>query len=74
MWKFIYDVAKRHNIQVFATTHGLDCLRGFALASYEVPEVSAQVIRIEERKGQVSPVLFDERQFQIAAESEIEIR
>ena len=74
IWKFVFKVARRYSVQVFATTHGLDCLRGFAEASHDLSDIRARVIRLEERKGHVSPVVFDERQFQIAAEEAIEIR
>jgi hypothetical protein len=74
MWAFILGVAKMHNIQVFATTHSLDCLRGFALASRELPEVRARVIRLDNEDGQIVPVMFDEEETRIAAREDIEIR
>jgi hypothetical protein len=30
MWKFVLEVAEKLNVQVFATTHSLDCIRGLA--------------------------------------------
>jgi len=74
MWEFILSIAKELDIQVFATTHSLDCLRGFAQASHAVPEVVAKVIRLDNHKGNVVAVMFDEEEFQVAAEEEIEIR
>ena len=74
MWAFIFRIARTHDVQVFATTHSLDCLRGFAWASHQIPEVEARVVRLDNHNGQVEPVMFDEEEFQIAAEEEIEIR
>jgi hypothetical protein len=74
MWAFVLKVSKAYQIQVFATTHGLDCLRGFAQASLESQEIAARVIRLDNHKGDIVPVVFDEEEFQIAAREEIEIR
>ena len=30
MWKFVWEIAKKLNIQVFATTHSRDCLQSLA--------------------------------------------
>lgn len=74
MWAFIFRIAKTHDIQVFATTHSVDCFRGFAWASHEIPEVEARVIRLDDDGEQIDPVMFHEEEFQIAAREEIEIR
>jgi len=51
MWQFIFMIAQRHNVQVFATTHSLDCLRAFAWASSKIPDVKARVVRQDEPPG-----------------------
>ena len=30
MWRFVVEVAPKNNVQVFATTHSYDCIRGLA--------------------------------------------
>jgi hypothetical protein len=35
LWRVIFDTAQRLNIQVFATTHSYDCIRGFKQAALE---------------------------------------
>jgi ABC-type branched-subunit amino acid transport system ATPase component len=74
MWQFVFEIAKKQNVQVFATSHGLDCLRGFADATSDSPDITARVIRLDDRKGKVVPVMFDEDEARIAAREEIEIR
>ena len=74
MWAFLFRVARTLDIQIFATTHSLDCLRGFAWASKEVGDVEARLVRLDSHNGAVEPVLFDEEEFQLAAREEIEIR
>ncbi|NQT15578.1 MAG: ATP-binding protein, partial [Planctomycetes bacterium] len=47
LWRFILQAARRLDVQVFATTHSQDCLRGFAEAVAEDEEADGQVIRLE---------------------------
>jgi len=74
MWAFLFRVARTLDIQIFATTHSLDCLRGFAWATKEVGDVEARLVRLDNHDGQVEPVMFDEEELQLAAREEIEIR
>jgi hypothetical protein len=74
LWRFVLAIAKRHKVQVFATTHSLDCLRGFALAIRDLPDVSARVIRLDSDQGKIVPVMFDEEEARIAVREDIEIR
>jgi AAA15 family ATPase/GTPase len=74
MWKLIWETAKRLNVQVFATTHSIDCLTSLsAIASTENPsEEGITIQRIE--KDKPTSVVFTERQVVIAAEQGIEVR
>ena len=38
-WKMVMKAAHDNNVQVFATTHSWDCVRGFAWAASETEEV-----------------------------------
>ena len=35
MWKLVFEVARRLNVQVFATTHSWDCISAFSQAQQE---------------------------------------
>ncbi|MBO3462982.1 AAA family ATPase [Aetokthonos hydrillicola Thurmond2011] len=74
MWRLIWKIAKRLNVQVFATTHNSDCWTSLAeIASAESPsEEGITIQRIE--KGKPNSIVFTERQIVIAAERGIEVR
>ncbi len=74
MWKLIWEIAKRLNVQVFATTHNSDCWTSLAaIASNESSSNEGITIqRIE--KGKPRSIVFTGRQVVIAAEQGIEVR
>lgn len=43
MWRLIVEGAKQANVQVFATTHSLDCVRGLAWLCDNYPNLGAEV-------------------------------
>ncbi|NOT01346.1 MAG: AAA family ATPase [Phycisphaerales bacterium] len=43
MWKLVIETAKANNIQVFATTHSLDCVNGLAMMCRRNPGLVEQV-------------------------------
>jgi len=73
MWKLVFSLATRLNVQVFATTHSYDCVRTFDEAARESPEVG-MLVRLERRGNSVRSVPFDERELGIATREEIEVR
>ena len=74
LWKLIFEVAHRLNVQVFATSHSWDCIQAFQLAADDNKEEEGVVIRLENRDGEVSPIIFDERKLNIAVREHIEVR
>ncbi len=74
MWRLVFKTAKRLNIQVFATTHSSDCIRSFEEAAHEDQETEGVLIRLENKKGNVVAVPFDERKLEIATREGIEVR
>lgn len=74
IWKLIFRVAHRLNIQVFATTHSWDCIEAFQKAAQEDKQNEGILIRLESKKGKIIPTLFDERQLGIATREQIEVR
>ena len=74
VWQFIFRIAHHLNIQVFATTHGWDCLEAFQQAALEDQHEEALLIRLDNRKNGINTTLFDERRLTIATREQIEIR
>ena len=73
-WTMIMRAAHANNVQVLATTHGWDCVRGFAQAAEDVDEVEAALVRIERDGDAVRAVEYSERNLKAAARSGIEVR
>jgi hypothetical protein len=58
LWQFLFRMAEQHNVQVFATTHSWDCIKGFQIAADREPDVSCMLIRLERREQAHKAVLF----------------
>ena len=76
MWTIICQVAKKLNVQVFATTHNSDCWKSLAALGKPANSLELEngitIQRIE--KGKPTSVIFDEEEMMIAAERDIEVR
>lgn len=73
LWRLIFAVARRLNVQVFATTHSWDCIQAFQQASSEDPE-QGMVIRLNNVEGEITATSFDERRLSIVTREQIEVR
>ena len=73
-WKMILETAHENNVQVLATTHGWDCVVGFAQAATELEEVDAVLVRLERDSDGIRAVEYSESRMKVAAESGIEVR
>ena len=73
VWRFIFEMAARLNVQVFATTHSWECVNAFQTAANESEEEGI-LIRLEGHQGRVVETLFDEEDLGIIAEQGIEVR
>jgi hypothetical protein len=74
LWRFIFKVAKLHNLQVFATTHSWDCIEAFQKAAAEDEESEGVLIRLERKNDRIRAVVFDERELAIVTKGTIEVR
>lgn len=74
VWSLIVETAVRNNVQVFLTTHSLDCLRALGWFCGARPDLAAEVSvqKIERRLDEA--VALDASQIQIAVEQDIEVR
>lgn len=73
IWRLIFTTATRLNVQVFAATHSLDCIRAFEQAASAHPE-HGMIIRLDRKGEEVRAVTFTEAEMAIALQEEIEIR
>lgn len=73
LWHFIFQAATRFNVQVFATTHSLDCVRSFQKAAKESPE-DGILVRLKERRGVVAAILLTEDELGLATRDDVEVR
>jgi len=74
VWRLIFETAHRLNVQVFATTHSMDCIEAFQQAAEDNQEEEGVLIRLKNQKGQIVVTEFDERRLGIATREEIEVR
>ena len=73
-WEFILHTAQEFNVQVLATTHSWDCVRGFAQATMHSEEFDGSLYRIEKEKEQTFVIEYTKEEVQAAAEHGIEVR
>ena len=73
LWRLIFEVAHRLNVQVFATSHSWDCIQAFQQAADNTEEEGV-LVRLETRKDGVGAVTFDERELAIVTREQIEVR
>ena len=73
-WRMVLGTAQANNVQVLATTHSWDCVRGFARAASELEQAEGMLYRIERDNGKVRAVDYPEEEIGIAAEQGIEVR
>ena len=74
LWQLIFQLARRLNVQVFATTHSWDCIKGFQRAAEKEKQEEGMLIRLGRRKGEAAVTLFDEEELGIATRQQIEVR
>ena len=73
-WNMVIRTAHENNVQVFATTHSSDCVRGFARAASGFKEDRGVLIRLSRQHGDLRAVEYPEEELAIAAEQGIEVR
>ena len=73
LWKMVFSLAKELDVQVFATTHSMDCLKSFAQVN---SGEDGLLIRLDARSdGEIVPQYYSEPDdIRFAVESQIELR
>ena len=73
-WHMVLEMSRKINIQVFATTHSFDCIRGFAAAALKNEAVEGLLVRLDRRENELSSVSYSEEGLKAAADQGIEVR
>jgi hypothetical protein len=76
VWRLLIETAQRLNVQIFATTHSLDCVRAFQEALSQSSDPSSGLLfRLSVRdKTEIQPVLYHSDELAIAIQEDIEVR
>jgi hypothetical protein len=76
LWKTVFESAKKFNVQIFATTHSIDCVRVFSSVYSESGNESdgIRLYRIERKGNQHKAISFNDEELKSALESGWEMR
>lgn len=74
MWRLVVEAAQRSEVQVFATTHSLDCVRGLAWLCDNYPKLAKEVSVQKIEPTLEESVALDAGEFIVAVDQEIEVR
>lgn len=74
MWELVVRTAAASNIQVFATTHSADCVRGLGVLCKQSPELQSKFAAHKIERDLEKSVLFSGEDVLNAVEQDIEIR
>ena len=73
-WRMVLSTAQENNVQVIATTHSADCVRGFAQAALENENAEGRLVQLSDRRGKLRAYELPEEELIIAARQRIEVR
>ena len=73
-WRMVMQTADSKNVQVLATTHGWDCVVGFAKAALQLTQVTGIHVRIEKDADVTRARPYSEADLAAAAKYGIEVR
>ncbi len=73
-WRMVLQTAQDNNVQVLATTHSWDCVRGFAQAAGDLDAVEGVLVRLERSDDRNRVVEYSEEELSTVARDGIEVR
>lgn len=75
LWKIIFNLSEKLNIQVFATTHSEDTIKSFEnIINSSSNKIEGKLIRLENKNNSIRQIEFDANELKIATDNDIEIR
>ena len=74
VWRLIDDATRRFNVQVFATTHSLECVKSAYRAFSETMDRPFRLHRLERSEESIRVITYDWESFEGAMAGELEVR
>ena len=74
VWRFVVEVARRLNVQIFATTHSYDCIRGLGSLLQSRPDLDDEVTIQKVHGSLKQAACLRGDQIRVAVEQDIEVR
>ena len=74
LWRLVMETAERLNVQVFATTHSYDCIKGLGALVRSRPDLAKQVTVQKMHRSLEQAVCIPGEEISIAGEQDIEVR
>ena len=74
MWRLVVEAAQRFNVQVFATTHSYDCIRGLGALIKSQPDLSEPVAIQKVHRSLEQAVCIPGEDIPTVVEQDIEVR
>lgn len=78
-WETVFHLAKKLNIQVFATTHSWDCIESFTQVALARTDIEGCLFRLGKptrgpMQGKTTATIFNEDDLKILSQSHVEVR
>lgn len=73
VWNIVFQLAKKLNVQVFATTHSRDCIEGFDSAWNKYPDLGA-FFRLDAKDGFIRATEYTSETLTDAIDMDVEVR
>lgn len=74
LWEAIFTAAKEFNVQVFATTHSMDCIRALSNAYTDRDNDKIRLYRVERNDDDFKVISYDHNVLRASLESDWEVR
>jgi AAA15 family ATPase/GTPase len=74
VWRAIGKAARDFDVQIFATTHSLECIRAAHRAFSEGDQYDFRLHRLERVGGKIEAVTYDQKALDISLEQGWEVR
>ena len=79
VWRLLFELSEKLDIQIFATTHSWDCIESFAKVAMDKKDIDSVLFRVGKSvrtsdKGRVISTVFDQDQLYSITQSDVEVR
>ena len=79
VWRLLFELSEKLDIQIFATTRSWDCIESFAKVAMDKKDIDSVLFRVGKSvrtsdKGRVISTVFDQDQLYSITQSDVEVR